>query len=239
MFKTHPRRDFSRLFGVDVLWRHRWITSGMGLSHPPGWDNISPDVKIGGYSCLKSEKKYPPDFVWLITADDRRRARLPLVHIAKMILRQTFASKDFPKHYRGICNLSQMSNTHSMYHTHVYFSFFLITSLHLQSPLPFPIFPYHYDFSCNIFWLSVTTILIKSAKIYASYEEPPRILTLSIIEISMHSHIKRIKTNILQAELTYRIDESTLCLEITFLSLFFWKRSWITGHCNLLRRFVC
>ena len=28
----------------------------MGLSHPPGWDNISPDVKIGGYSCLKSEK---------------------------------------------------------------------------------------------------------------------------------------------------------------------------------------
>ena len=27
----------------------------MGLSHPPGWDNISPDVKIGGYSCLKSE----------------------------------------------------------------------------------------------------------------------------------------------------------------------------------------
>ena len=58
MFKTHPRRDFSRLFGVDVLWRHRWITSGMGLSHPPGWDNISPDVKIGGYSCLKSEKTW-------------------------------------------------------------------------------------------------------------------------------------------------------------------------------------
>ena len=28
----------------------------MGLSHPPGWDNISPDVKIGEYSCLKSEK---------------------------------------------------------------------------------------------------------------------------------------------------------------------------------------
>ena len=28
----------------------------MGLSHPPGWDNISPDVKIGVYSCLKSEK---------------------------------------------------------------------------------------------------------------------------------------------------------------------------------------
>ena len=28
----------------------------MGLSHPPGWDNISSDVKIGGYSCLKSEK---------------------------------------------------------------------------------------------------------------------------------------------------------------------------------------
>ena len=24
----------SRLFGVDILWRHRWITSGMGLSHP-------------------------------------------------------------------------------------------------------------------------------------------------------------------------------------------------------------
>ena len=62
------RRNFSRLFGVDVLWRHRWITSGMGLSHPPGWDNISPDVKIGGYSCLKSEnnffsllrQEYPP-----------------------------------------------------------------------------------------------------------------------------------------------------------------------------------
>ena len=32
----HTRRDFSRLFGVDVLWRHRWTTSGMGLSHPPG-----------------------------------------------------------------------------------------------------------------------------------------------------------------------------------------------------------
>ena len=59
MSKTHTRRDFSRLFGVDVLWRHRWITSGMGLSHPPGWDNISPDVKIGGYSCLKSEKTFP------------------------------------------------------------------------------------------------------------------------------------------------------------------------------------
>ena len=27
----------------------------MGLSHPPGWDNISPDGKIGGYACLKSE----------------------------------------------------------------------------------------------------------------------------------------------------------------------------------------
>ena len=58
MFKTHTRRDFSRLFGVDVLWRHRWIISGMGLSHPPGWDNISPVVKIGGYSCPKSEKKW-------------------------------------------------------------------------------------------------------------------------------------------------------------------------------------
>ena len=55
MSKTHTSRDFSRLFGVDVLWRHSWITSGMGLSHPPGWDNISPDVKIGGFSCLKSE----------------------------------------------------------------------------------------------------------------------------------------------------------------------------------------
>ena len=60
MFKTHPRRDFSRLFGVNVLWRHRWITSGMGLSHPPGWDNISPDVKIGGYSSLKSENTWSP-----------------------------------------------------------------------------------------------------------------------------------------------------------------------------------
>ena len=57
MSKTHPRRDFSRLFGVDVLWRHRRITSGMGLSHPPGWDNISPDIKIRGYSCLKSGKR--------------------------------------------------------------------------------------------------------------------------------------------------------------------------------------
>ena len=59
MSKTHTRHDFSRLFGIDVLWRHKWITSGMGLSHPPGWDNISPDVKIGGYACLKSEKKWP------------------------------------------------------------------------------------------------------------------------------------------------------------------------------------
>ena len=60
--KTHTRRVFSRLFGVDVLWRHRWITSGMGLSHPPGWDNISPDVKIGGYSCLESENPlFPPE----------------------------------------------------------------------------------------------------------------------------------------------------------------------------------
>ena len=30
----------------------------MGLSHPPGWVNISPDVKIGGYFCLKSEKYF-------------------------------------------------------------------------------------------------------------------------------------------------------------------------------------
>ena len=37
MPKTHDRRDFSILFGVDVLWRHRWITSGIGLSHSPGW----------------------------------------------------------------------------------------------------------------------------------------------------------------------------------------------------------
>ena len=57
--KTQTRCDFSRLFGVDVLWHHRWITYGIGLSHPPGWDNISPDVKIGGYSCLKSEKTFP------------------------------------------------------------------------------------------------------------------------------------------------------------------------------------
>ena len=61
MSKTHTRRDFSRLFGVDVLWRHRRSTSGMGLSHPPGWDNISPDVKIGGYSCLKSENNSSPE----------------------------------------------------------------------------------------------------------------------------------------------------------------------------------
>ena len=32
------------------------LLPGMGLSHPPGLDNISPDIKIGGYSCLKSEK---------------------------------------------------------------------------------------------------------------------------------------------------------------------------------------
>ena len=57
MSKMHTRQDFSRLFGVDVLWRLRWITSGMGLSPPPGWDNISPDVKIGEYYCLKSEKR--------------------------------------------------------------------------------------------------------------------------------------------------------------------------------------
>ena len=47
---------FLDFFGVDVLWRHRWFTSGMDLSHPSGWDNISPDLKLGGYSCLKNEK---------------------------------------------------------------------------------------------------------------------------------------------------------------------------------------
>ena len=57
MSKTHTRRDFSKLFDVTVLWRQRWITSWMGLFHPPGLDNISPDVKIGGYSCLKNEKE--------------------------------------------------------------------------------------------------------------------------------------------------------------------------------------
>ena len=57
----HTRRDFSRLFGVDVLWCHRWFTSGMGfshsrqeylpilmsgemLSHPGGWDKPIPEV---------------------------------------------------------------------------------------------------------------------------------------------------------------------------------------------------
>ena len=57
MCKICLKRNLDAMFGVDVLWRHRWITSGMGLSHPPGWNNISPDVKIGGYSCLKSEKR--------------------------------------------------------------------------------------------------------------------------------------------------------------------------------------
>ena len=32
MSKTHTRRDFSILFGVDALWRHRRVTSGMGLT---------------------------------------------------------------------------------------------------------------------------------------------------------------------------------------------------------------
>ena len=41
----------------------------MGLFHPPGWDNISPDVKFGGYSCLKSEKKRDLTLVY-----DRRMA---------------------------------------------------------------------------------------------------------------------------------------------------------------------
>ena len=40
--QTHTRCDCSRLCGVDVLWRHRWITSGMGLSHTPGWDTVCP-----------------------------------------------------------------------------------------------------------------------------------------------------------------------------------------------------
>ena len=48
MSKTHTRRDFSRLFGVNVLGMHMWIHSGMGLYHAAGWDNISPDVKICG-----------------------------------------------------------------------------------------------------------------------------------------------------------------------------------------------
>ena len=65
MSKTHTRRDFSRLFGVGVLWRHRLITSGMGLSHPPGWDNISTDVKIGGYSFLPLETDLYPNFARL------------------------------------------------------------------------------------------------------------------------------------------------------------------------------
>ena len=46
--RTLDATFFFRLFGVDVLWRHRWITFGMGLSQPAGWDNISPDIKIGG-----------------------------------------------------------------------------------------------------------------------------------------------------------------------------------------------
>ena len=35
--KMHTWCDFYRLFGIDILWRHRWITSGMGLtmSQPP------------------------------------------------------------------------------------------------------------------------------------------------------------------------------------------------------------
>ena len=78
MSKTPTRRDFSRLFGVDVLWRHRWITSGMGLSHPPGWDNISPDVKIGGYSCLKSEKNLT---LWLAITFLCHRLYVPLCYM--------------------------------------------------------------------------------------------------------------------------------------------------------------
>ena len=45
-----------RLFGIDVLWCHTEITTGMGLSHPQGWDNILLDSKLDGYICLKKEK---------------------------------------------------------------------------------------------------------------------------------------------------------------------------------------
>ena len=55
--KMHNRCAFSRLIGIDVLWQHRWFTSEMGFHHPPGLNNILPEVKFGWYSCLKSENR--------------------------------------------------------------------------------------------------------------------------------------------------------------------------------------
>ena len=59
IYIKHTRSNFSRLFGIDVVRRHWWFITGMGLSHPPGWDNISPDVQFGEYSRLKREKTFP------------------------------------------------------------------------------------------------------------------------------------------------------------------------------------
>ena len=55
-------------FGVDfLLWCYRWITFGIGLCHPPGWKNISPDVKFEiflshewEYSFSFLRQEYPP-----------------------------------------------------------------------------------------------------------------------------------------------------------------------------------
>ena len=52
-YRMHTIRFFSRLFSVEVLQRHRWFTSTMGLSRLPGCDNISPDCKSDGYSWEK------------------------------------------------------------------------------------------------------------------------------------------------------------------------------------------
>ena len=50
-----------------------------GLVSPPGWDNISPDVKIGGFSCLKSEK------YCVLSREGQRYIVLPLGRIRNIL----------------------------------------------------------------------------------------------------------------------------------------------------------
>ena len=41
-YKTHTRCNFSRLFGIDVLWLHRWFTctSGIGMSYSSHYSSL-------------------------------------------------------------------------------------------------------------------------------------------------------------------------------------------------------
>ena len=103
MSKTYSWRDFPRLFGVDVLWRHRWITSGMGLSHPPEWDNISPDVKIGGYSCFKSEKNTPPPRQHTLKDFQFSDRKFNSSHFWRIIQIQVSDEKLWPEHRLSLC----------------------------------------------------------------------------------------------------------------------------------------